>query len=135
MFLKKTILLGAAFVIINLPLISKAAELTTLNNTNETSAVKITSNVTKVCSGLFPNGATLPHQKLSTPWPLVNFLCSGSGSICTADIYATKDCTGAVIASATLDLKNPNVTITQIYNPNYIVSGAGTTVTIDYASF
>jgi len=133
MFLKKIALLGAAIGIITLPLTANAATLITNNDTDEVSAVKITNSSGHLCSGYFPGGATPPHQTNSTAWSIVTFLCGGSGSVCTADIYATKDCSGAVIASASLDLQNPNVTITQIYNPRYAVSGSGTTVTIGYA--
>src|SRR3989344_922325 len=103
MLLKKTALIGAAIALINLPLYANATSLTTINNTDEFSAVRVTSGTVHPCSGT-PSGQYTPPRdsqgnpgKLETPWAIVKFLCMTSGSVCTADIYMTKDCTGPVI--------------------------------------
>lgn len=132
MFLKKAVLIGAAVTLVSMPLLAQAAELTTVNNTNEFSSVKVTSGSLHPCSG----GAgqyTPPKSTLVTSWSLVSFLCMTSGNLCTADIYVTKDCSGAPIAAAQLDLANQNVAVTANYNQEYNVTASGTTVTLDYS--
>lgn len=134
MFLQKRMLSTIACVVMNLPFIANAdPSLTTTNNTNYNSAVKVISSPIKPCSGQIGE-YTPAHQEKTTTWNNVKILCLGSGSLCRAEIYMTKDCTGAAVAVASLDLSNPNVTVEQILNSSYNITANGTHVFLNMTS-
>jgi hypothetical protein len=133
MVLKKIAFIGVAIALVNLPLYANAASLTTINNTDEFSSVRVTSGFIHPCSG-DDGHYTKPRDTLETSWDVVKFLCMSSGSVCTADIYMTPNCTGEIVANASLDLNNPNVVVTSLNPKKYFIIAAGTTVTMNYAS-
>jgi len=138
MYFKKTALLSLA--LFSLPLISYA-DLSIWNYTNEASSAKITSGTKHYCSldfGIYtppvqPNGQ--PGKSYADDGS-INFLCITSlNKTCEADIYDTANCTGNVIAKATLNLTTHTVTNITLQDHKYdfeIVDG--TLIKIFYAS-
>jgi len=109
MKLKNILLVGA--LASALPLAAMAQNLVTVNNGNSTSAVKIVSgSLAGTCTGNIPFGSTPAHSTTQTPWLTVEGLCAGSGATCNAQVFMTKDCSGAPVADVTLTLANGNIT-------------------------
>ena len=122
MLLKKYALLGTALATLGLPVLA-SADLLTINHTNEASSVRLS---TGRCPALY----TKPHDQLPTPTVIVQGLC---GSHCTAQVFASSDCTGKQTGLVTIDTThNINVTVNQSMN-GYLITSSGSTVTIDYA--
>jgi len=139
MHLKKA-LLGTILAISTLPLIANAG-LHTYNYTNEDSSVRVTSGTIKPCSmdaGVYtpkmnPDGTPGESNVNDTS---INLLCKTSTSICTADVYPTKNCTGDPVGYATLNLTTKTVTNVTSVNPKYVflVENNGTVLRVKYAS-
>lgn len=130
MFLKKMALIGSAVAALGLPVIA-CADLVTVNNTNEPSSVRI--NATGIC----PTRVTEAHQTLASAISIVRTICGSplkrSGD-CAATVFASRDCSGAPIATVTIDLANLNIKSISnddksVYN---VHSPAFSTVQIDY---
>ncbi|EKD73370.1 MAG: hypothetical protein ACD_45C00342G0003 [uncultured bacterium] len=129
--LKKTTLIGSVIALFSLPVIA-SANLDTINNTNEDSAVRITSNILKPCSG--STGHYTPAHGESQTTPLqVRLLCTKTSGICTADMYPSKDCSGEKIATVSIDLSTLAVNVDQIYDTHYVITSTESKVEINYS--
>lgn len=132
MLLNKATLAGAVFALLSLS--TQAAELTTTNNTDFDSTVKVTSGRFHPCAGSIGE-YTPAHGERVTPWGQVRGLCLSSGDNCTADIYMTKDCSGPVIGVASMDLSHQKITMLVSLDPRYNFHLEGSThVVLDYAT-
>lgn len=130
MSLKKKILLVSSLALLTLPVIS-FADLVTVNNTNEYSAVRVTS--TGICSGNVGR-YTAPHSTSTTSPLAVRVLCSGSGPSCAAVMYSSTTCVaGTEVANVSVNMANMNVSVNGVINPRYSIIAQGSTMTINYA--
>lgn len=133
--MKKHTLIGAVVAALALPTVA-LADLTTHNNTNETSAVKVKSGIfTNACTGTVPGKlrSVAPPGVSSVNWDNVNSLCFRSGNTCTAEIYMTADCSGPAVATASLDLSSHVVTVQpQPATSKYKVEASGSDVYLSY---
>jgi len=119
---KKFILLAT---IITLSSTANAA-LQTFNYTNEDSSVRVTSGKLKPCSssaGKYtprrnPDGS--PGVSTASDNEITLLCMTTVGNDCTADIFATRDCTGTKVGYATLNLKSKSVTNVTSTNTNYV---------------
>jgi len=117
------------------------ATLTVYNYTNEDSSVKVTSGILYPCSmdaGVYtpkmsPDG-TPGYSKVSDTE--INILCKTSkNNLCTANLYASKNCSGKIIGNAALDLKTKSVMSVVLTDTKYSfdVSSNGTVLRINYS--
>jgi hypothetical protein len=142
MFFKKSILLGSALSLLSISVIAQATDgLLTVNNTDNISAVKLTSGkFSGICTGTppapLPAQYTNPHDRTTVGWVAVGLLCTNSaGRICTAQIHMSKDCSTPVIGTASFNLNTKLIeNITNVPDSGFIASGQGTsTLVIDKA--
>lgn len=133
MLTKKIAIIGTTLAFLSLPL-AAYADLTTTNNTNEDSTVKVTSNSTKPCAATFGEftPAHTPDPGRPTKWGSVKLLCAQFSGTCTADIYMTKTCDSEVVATAALDLSKQEITITSVKSSKYEFLPSGSHLTINY---
>ena len=135
--MKKQTLIATVIAAVALPALASADPvLATHNNTNETSAVRVTSGSFKgQCSGTVPAKlrSIAPPGYSSVPWRNVQGLCLNSGNVCTAEIHMTPDCSDPAIATASLDLGAKVVTVgAQPETSRYVVTASGTDVFLNY---
>ncbi len=129
MRLKKIALIGSAVAALGLPVLA-SADLVTVNNTNEFSSVRIQQ------TGICPTRTTAPHGSLPTAIGTVRTICGNplkKTGDCTATVFASSDCSGAPVATVTIDLANLNIKAINNLSGSYAVSSpAFSTVQIDY---
>lgn len=115
MMLKKSALFGMALAIASLPLIAHA-DLRTTNHTPKDSTVRVKHS--GACAGAFgkytPASVGGVAGESDVRWGEVQALCLGSGSVCSALIYMSKDCSGPVYAEANVNLQTKTVSITSV---------------------
>ncbi len=142
MFLKKSILLGSALTLLSISGITQAADgLLTINNTDNISAVRLTSGkFSGICTGTppapLPAQYTNPHDRTTVGWVAIGLLCTNSaGRICTAQIHMSKDCSTPVIATASFNLNTKTIdSIINVPGAGFVASGQGTaTLVVDKA--
>jgi hypothetical protein len=137
MLLKKSALIGVALGFLALPVIASAS-LDTYNWTDQSSTVKITSNALKPCSSTFSkvtppmNHTTGAPGFLSTTQLEVKTICGQFSGICTADVYASANCTGTKVATLTIDVASLAVKLdtSKPQDPHYKITSAGSRVDI-----
>lgn len=108
--LKKSALLGMALAIASLPMITHA-DLVTTNNTRLDSTVRVKHS--GACAGSFGK-YTPAGQTRDVRWGEVQALCLGSGNICSALVYMSRDCSGPIHAEANVNLQTKTVTVTSV---------------------
>ena len=138
MLLKKIALIGTTLGVLALPALASAAlDLHTINHTPYDSTVRVNGT----CSGPIESGVTRSGKDLHTYQGAIRLICRKIKGECTADLYASDDCSGNSIGTITLIVDN--VTIKQpatMTDPHYTVSyvnhvnpgQGGTDVIIDY---
>jgi len=145
MLLRKILVTSLTVAAISLPTIA-LADLDTYNYTDEDSSVKITNDPLgyNVCS--YKLGQYTPKRPDASsysfkhvPESAVRAVCDRMliGGVCEADIYATKDCNGNVVAKASLNLDTNTVTVINVPQPSgkqYNITASGSRVEIHYAS-
>lgn len=132
MSFRKKLLFISSLALVSLPVISHA-DLVTTNNTDEISAVRISSN--GICTGNVPGEHyTNPHSTNRTTLLGVKLLC-GAVSTCDAVMYSSLHCdAGTEIAKVSLSIPSLNVTVVNgQLNSHYKVSASGSNVSINYA--
>jgi hypothetical protein len=131
--LVKTLLLSTFIAVITVPAIANAALITT-NNSAYDSAVKVTSGAfAGKCTGSLPppmQQYTPAHSTSTVDWSMVDVLCTGSGNLCSAEIYANINCTGSPIGTAVLDLANQVLTAKSLA-ANFAITAQGSHVYLD----
>jgi|SRR5579872_2617804 len=135
MLLKKIALIGTSLVVSALPVLvsaTTAPALTTTNNTDEYSTVKIQSSGR--CSSDFGK-VTRPHSTLTTSQADVKVICGKLSGSCAADLYATPDCDktgGKPLTTLTIDVSSLNVTPPHTETDRYVIDASGSNVNINY---
>lgn len=125
MLLKKIALMGSALVISALPVLA-GADLITINHTSKPSSVRITA------TGVCPLRVTQPGQTLSTPIGLVRALCGNKSSgECTANVFASGDCSAPQTGVVTINLANLNIDAIQSVDPYTIKKVGPSSIEID----
>jgi hypothetical protein len=137
MSIKKMALIAATVTMMNLPLLAKADNLITVNNTNEDSTVGVMWGGVEMCAAkLPPYYKFTPAHGTSETTPLqINVICKNSFP-CVAKIYMNKDCTpGTAVADGTLTQVGPgkySVTVSNQKAPYGGITASGSTVTLNY---
>jgi hypothetical protein len=133
--LKMMTRIGTILGLLALPVLANAT-LTTFNNTDFDSTVKVTSNSHKWCAAKVPPlyKYTPRHGKSTASLLEVRALCGALSGPCTADIYLNLDCTGSPIATVRIDIASQNVIDRTPLDNNYKVTWQGSTVSIDKAT-
>ena len=128
MSLKKKFLIAASLAAL-MP-IASYADLTTINNTHEVSAVRVIA--TNVCSG-DKGHFTEPGKSSTTSNLIVRALCLASQQ-CKAIMYTTKTCdAGTEIGNLELNSIAMTISSINVTNSMYSILGVGgSTVTINY---
>ncbi len=122
--------------------ITANASLLTYNYTDEDSSVRVTSGKLKPCSK--SAGKYTPKRDASGNPGVssandneIKLLCLTTvGNTCTANIYATQDCSGPEVGYASLDLTSKAVTSVTSTNPRYVFlsENGGTVLKVKYSS-
>lgn len=132
---KKSIILATLMTLAS----AANAGLQTFNYTDEDSSVRVTSGILKPCSG--SAGVYTPKRNpdgspgVSTAKDNeITLLCkTTSGNVCSADIFASRDCSGAKVGYASLNLTSKSVISVTSTNPRYVFESNGTVLKVRYA--
>lgn len=117
----KKIIAASIITALSIPALAQAADLTIVNNTNQTSTSMI--NGTSCSSALGDIGITAPHSQSTIPSSKVNLACIANPTNCRADVYMTNNCTGSSVAVVIFDTKTGIKSVSMIDN-SYAISAA-----------
>ncbi len=133
---KKSILLA---IMITLSSTANAA-LQTYNYTDEDSSVRVTSGRAKPCSNTAgkytprrnPDGS--PGVSSANNNEITLLCITTVGDTCTADIFASRDCSGAKVGEAGLSLSKKSVSWVTSTNAKYVFTSenGGTVLKVNY---
>lgn len=127
----KKIALVSVLVLTSLPIFAYA-DIYITNNTDSYATGILNGSPCSATAG--SSGIINPHQAdYDVPQLVVATICKGT-SDCSTDLYMTKDCSGKIVASATVDAKKGITHVTNFDEKNYVVTAKGSTVTINTAS-
>lgn len=106
------------------------ADITIDNNTDATGSGRVNFSP---CSSVVPGGrgVILPRQQgFSIPSFVLRMFCGNSD--CQAYIYATNDCSGDVVGTATVNADKGVISKQNYDKKEYKVTGSGNKLTIEY---